>query len=109
MALLVLVVLNAVWGTGLSPTVLALPLIVLPYALLLLGLCWLLAALGVYLRDLTPVSYTHLDVYKRQAGHGTAGATIGQGDQGAIGAVGAAVHQVHAVIDTCLLYTSRCV
>ncbi|MBZ4186398.1 MAG: ABC transporter permease [Xanthomonadaceae bacterium] len=53
MALLVLVVLNAVWGTGLSPTVLALPLIVLPYALLLLGLCWLLAALGVYLRDLT--------------------------------------------------------
>jgi len=52
MGVLVLVVLNAVLGTGLSPTLLALPLILLPFALLLLGLCWLLAALGVYLRDL---------------------------------------------------------
>ena len=54
-ALLVLVLLNAVFGTGLSPALLALPLVLLPYALLLLGLTWLLAALGVYLRDLAQV------------------------------------------------------
>ena len=53
MALLVLVVLNGLFGTGFAPTLLALPLVLLPYALLLLGLCWLLAALGVYLRDLS--------------------------------------------------------
>lgn len=55
MALLVLVGLNAAFGTGLSLSLLALPLIVLPYAMLLLGLSWLLAALGVYLRDLAQV------------------------------------------------------
>ena len=52
MALLVLIVLNGVLGTGLSWSLLALPAILLPYALLLLGLAWLIAALGVYLRDL---------------------------------------------------------
>ena len=50
--LLVLVLLNSVLGTGPSWTLLALPVILLPYALLLLGLVWLVAALGVYLRDL---------------------------------------------------------
>jgi lipopolysaccharide transport system permease protein len=55
MALLVLVVLNSVLGTGPSWTLLALPLILLPYALLLLGLVWLVAALGVYLRDLAQI------------------------------------------------------
>ena len=55
MALLVLILLNAFLGTGVSPALLALPLILLPYALLLLGLAWLLAALGVYLRDLAQV------------------------------------------------------
>lgn len=52
MALLVLVVLDAMVGTGPSWHLLALPLVVLPYALLLLGMVWLVAALGVYLRDL---------------------------------------------------------
>ena len=49
-ALLVLV--NAVWGTGLAVAQLALPLIVLPLAFAVLGLVWVLAALGVYVRDL---------------------------------------------------------
>lgn len=52
MALLVLVLLNGVLGTGFSVTQLTLPLLLLPYAALLLGLVWLVAALGVYLRDL---------------------------------------------------------
>lgn len=55
MALLVLVLLNAFLGTGVSAALLALPLVLLPFALLLLGLSWLLAALGVYLRDLAQV------------------------------------------------------
>jgi lipopolysaccharide transport system permease protein len=55
MALLVLVVLNSVLGTGPSWTLLALPALLLPYALLLLGLVWLVAALGVYLRDLAQI------------------------------------------------------
>lgn len=53
MALVVLVALNAVLGTGLSLSLLALPLVAAPYLLLLLGLIWVLAALGVYLRDLS--------------------------------------------------------
>ena len=52
MALLVLVALNGALGTGVSWPQLALPVILLPYAMLLLGLAWLIAALGVYLRDL---------------------------------------------------------
>lgn len=43
---------NGIWGTGFSATQWALPLVLLPFAVLLLGLTWLLAALGVYLRDL---------------------------------------------------------
>jgi lipopolysaccharide transport system permease protein len=38
-----------------SPTALWLPLVVAPLALLALGLAWLLASLGVYLRDVTQV------------------------------------------------------
>lgn len=53
MALVLLVVLNGLWGTGFAPTQLALPLVLLPFVVLLLGLSWLLAALGVYLRDMT--------------------------------------------------------
>jgi len=49
-ALLVLV--NAAWGTGPAFAQLALPLIALPLALAVLGLVWVLAALGVYVRDL---------------------------------------------------------
>lgn len=52
MALLVLVFLNGVLGTGFAWPLLALPAILLPYAAALLGLVWLVAALGVYLRDL---------------------------------------------------------
>ena len=52
MALLVLVALNGAFGTGWAWSLLALPAILLPYALLLMGLVWLVAALGVYLRDL---------------------------------------------------------
>ena len=52
MALLVLVALNGLLGTGLSWSLLALPLVLLPFAVLLLGVAWLVAALGVYLRDL---------------------------------------------------------
>ena len=55
MALLVLIMLNGALGTGLSLTLLALPLVLVPYALLLLGIAWILAALGVYLRDLAQV------------------------------------------------------
>lgn len=54
-ALLVLLLLNGVFGTGFSPSQLAAPLIFLPYALLVLGLCWLVGALGVYLRDLVQI------------------------------------------------------
>ena len=53
MALVVLVVLNGLLGTGVAWTLLALPVIFLPYALMLMGLIWLIAAFGVYLRDLT--------------------------------------------------------
>ena len=38
-----------------QPTVLYLPLVLLPLALLILGVSWFLAALGVYLRDIAPV------------------------------------------------------
>ena len=53
MALVVLVVLNGALGTGVAWTLLALPVIFLPYGLMLMGLIWLIAAFGVYLRDLT--------------------------------------------------------
>lgn len=52
MALILLLVLDGLFGTGFSATQLALPLVLAPFALLLLGLCWMFAALGVYLRDL---------------------------------------------------------
>jgi len=41
---------------GLPPTAIALPLILLPYVLLILGVTWILAALGVYLRDISQVT-----------------------------------------------------
>jgi lipopolysaccharide transport system permease protein len=52
MALLLLILLDGLFGTGFGFPQLALPLVLAPFALLLLGLCWLLAGLGVYLRDL---------------------------------------------------------
>lgn len=43
-------------GYGLSPALLALPLLLLPYLLLLLGVAWFVSALSVYIRDITYVA-----------------------------------------------------
>ena len=49
----ILVLANAVWGSGLHlATLAAVPVILLPYLLMLLGLSLAFAALGVYVRDL---------------------------------------------------------
>jgi lipopolysaccharide transport system permease protein len=41
---------------GLPPlTILALPIVILPHLLIIIGLCWILASLGVFLRDLAQV------------------------------------------------------
>lgn len=53
--LMLLWLINGIWGTGFSATQLALPLVVAPYMLLLTGLTLLFAALGVYLRDLQQI------------------------------------------------------
>jgi lipopolysaccharide transport system permease protein len=51
-ALALLLVVNGLWGSGFALAQLSAPLILLPYAVLLLGLTWLFAAFGVYVRDL---------------------------------------------------------
>lgn len=51
-ALALLLVVNGLWGTGFAASQLAMPLLILPYAVLLLGLTWIFAAFGVYVRDL---------------------------------------------------------
>lgn len=43
-------------GRGLTGGVLWLPIIILPVALLALGIAWLIAAIGVFLRDLTQIT-----------------------------------------------------
>lgn len=48
-----LVLANGLFGTGFHPASLAVPLVLAPYALLLVGLAWGLSGLGVYLRDLS--------------------------------------------------------
>lgn len=53
LALLILV--NAVWGTGLAWTQLLLPLVLLPFCVLLMGLNLMIAAFGVFVRDLAQV------------------------------------------------------
>lgn len=50
-----LVVVNGFWGTGFALTQLALPLVILPYLLLLVALTLMLSSLGVYLRDLQQI------------------------------------------------------
>lgn len=45
----------AVFGYPFSATALLLPLVLIPQFLLTLGLCWLLAALGVFFRDLSQI------------------------------------------------------
>jgi lipopolysaccharide transport system permease protein len=52
--LIFLVALSIVRG-GIPVTALALPLLLVPQVLFTLGICWLLAATGVYLRDLAQV------------------------------------------------------
>ena len=52
---LLLVVVNAFAGTGLHAAAVAVPVVLFPFALLLVGLHWWLSALGVYLRDLAQV------------------------------------------------------
>lgn len=53
---LLLLVVNAVAGSGLHASVLSLPLILLPYLVMLYGLALLFAALGVYVRDLGQIT-----------------------------------------------------
>jgi lipopolysaccharide transport system permease protein len=54
-SLVLVVIACAVWGPGLGETALWLPVIVVLLGLLSLGVGWILAALGVFLRDLTPL------------------------------------------------------
>lgn len=55
LGLLLVVVVNAVWGSGLHLQLLAVPLILLPYLLMLYGLSLAFTALGIYLRDLAQI------------------------------------------------------
>lgn len=50
--LAVILLLQATIGTGLTWTVLLLPLVVLPLILFVLGLSWFLSSLGVFIRDI---------------------------------------------------------
>jgi len=52
----VLIAVLLVVHDGLPASAVALPLILLPYVVLILGVAWILAALGVYLRDITQVT-----------------------------------------------------
>jgi lipopolysaccharide transport system permease protein len=56
LAFAVLLAAVVVHAHGVSPTVLALPLVLVPLLLLTLGLGWFLAALGVYVRDTRQVT-----------------------------------------------------
>ena len=51
-ALALLLVVNGVWGSGFALAQISMPLVLLPYALLMLGVTWLFASFGVYVRDL---------------------------------------------------------
>lgn len=50
--LFLLVVVNGIWGSGFALPLLAMPAILVMFSLMVLGLSWLFAALGVYVRDL---------------------------------------------------------
>jgi len=52
-ALVVLVLACLVLGPALHWTAVLLPLVLVPYLVLLCGMAWILAALGVYVRDIT--------------------------------------------------------
>lgn len=51
-----LVLVNALFGTGIHPSLVALPVILLPYVVMLYGISLALAALGVYVRDLGQIT-----------------------------------------------------
>lgn len=53
--LLLLVLVNGIWGTGFAWPQLLLPLVLLPFCLLLMGLNLLFAGLGVFVRDLAQI------------------------------------------------------
>lgn len=52
LALAVLLLINGAVGTGLAWPQLSIPLLLAPFCVLLLGLVWIVSALGVYIRDL---------------------------------------------------------
>ncbi len=52
---LVLVGLQLLWNGQIHATTLLLPIVVLPLIVLTVGICWIVAALGVYLRDIGQV------------------------------------------------------
>jgi len=54
-SLLVLLICVAAWQQQVHASLLALPLLLAPFALMVLGISWFFAALGVYLRDLAQV------------------------------------------------------
>jgi lipopolysaccharide transport system permease protein len=51
-----LALVNGLFGSGLHPSLLAVPLILVPYLILLFGLSLALSALGVYVRDLAQIT-----------------------------------------------------
>lgn len=53
LGLAVLLLVNGAVGTGFAWPQVSLPLLLAPFCLLLLGLTWMVAALGVYIRDLS--------------------------------------------------------
>lgn len=55
LAMLVMLVINGVIGTGFGITQLAIPILLLPFCVLLIGSSLLLAALGVYVRDISQI------------------------------------------------------
>ena len=55
LGLLILLLVNALWGSGLHATALAGPLVLLPYVAMLMGLSLAFSSLSVYVRDLGQV------------------------------------------------------
>lgn len=51
----ILVIANLIIGSGVHPTLILYPLVLFPLILLTMGLAWFVAALGVYLRDISQI------------------------------------------------------
>ena len=54
--LVLVIVINGIWGQGFHLATIALPLILLPYVVMLYGLSLIFSALGVYVRDLAQIA-----------------------------------------------------